>query len=364
MPTIFLDGRFEDAAAARVSAFDAGLLHGVGLFDTMLGGVREDGSAWALHGAEHLSRLAASARDLGLTDSLRVDALAEAVLETIRRNAAPGRRVRVRATVTGGDLNLLAESRGASADRRSEGGGTFRPTILITAQPATVYPAEMFERGVGVVIADARANPLSPMEGHKTLNYWWRLRELAAAGRRGAAEAIVLQVSNHLCGGCVSNVLVIRGGEAWTPIARGEEHDAAGASAGRGRADERPAADPAAGSDAERAPPAPPASGRGAALPSPCLPGVVRAWALEELARRGITVRRRMLGIGDLLDADEVLLTNSSWGVLPVVKVEREAIGDGVVGALSRDLVGAWADLVGAHEAGSTGGGADQPRAR
>jgi hypothetical protein len=33
--------------------------------------------------------------------------------------------------------------------------------------------------------------------------------------------------------------------------------------------------------------------------------------------------------------------------VLPVVKVEREAVGDGVVGEMSKRLAGAWGELVG-----------------
>src|SRR5205814_2137459 len=65
------------------------------------------------------------------------------------------------------------------------------PTVLIVAQPVTRYPEAMFERGVTVVLADARANPLNPFEGHKTLNYWWRLRELQTAARKGAGEALV-----------------------------------------------------------------------------------------------------------------------------------------------------------------------------
>jgi branched-subunit amino acid aminotransferase/4-amino-4-deoxychorismate lyase len=45
-----------------------------------------------------------------------------------------------------------------------------------------------------------------------------------------------------------------------------------------------------------------------------------------------------MMGIGDVLDADEVFLTNSSWGVLPVTSVEAEPIAAGTVGAVSRAL--------------------------
>ena len=64
---------------------------------------------------------------------------------------------------------------------------------MIVVQPATEYPAEMFERGVMAVIADMRVNPLDPMSGHKTLNYWGRLRELQAAAAKRAGEAIVFR---------------------------------------------------------------------------------------------------------------------------------------------------------------------------
>jgi len=40
-----------------------------------------------------------------------------------------------------------------------------------------------------------------------------------------------------------------------------------------------------------------------------------------------VPVRRRMVTISDVLEADEVFLTNSSWGVLPVVAVEQSRIG-------------------------------------
>jgi len=45
-----------------------------------------------------------------------------------------------------------------------------------------------------------------------------------------------------------------------------------------------------------------------------------------------------MMGIGDVLDADEVFLTNSSWGVLPVTAVEAEPVGSGDVGEVCRSL--------------------------
>jgi len=303
MGTVFLNGELIERDAARVSAFDAGFQHGVGLFETMTGVVTDGGEARIVGLIEHCERLVESARTLRLSDDMRADRLADACVETLERAAASGEqglaRARVRLTVTGGDLNLL-ESRGES---------NAAPTVMIACQPATAYPEEMFERGVLATIADARTNPLDPFAGHKSLNYWWRLRELQLAASRGAGESLMLQVSNHASGGCVSNLVAIHGDKALTPIARGEEAEGG--------------------------------------VPSPVLPGVTRAMALGWLEERGLEVERRMMPVGDVLDADEVLLTNSSWGVLPVVRVEAETVGTGEVGPVARDLIERWRGRVG-----------------
>lgn len=336
--TIFLNGQFlTDPVAARLSAFDAGLQHAVGLFETVLGGHSATGEPWA-HGLDgHIDRLCASAEELGLSDSLNSSALQQAVMATLVRSGLP--RARIRLTLTAGDLNMLTKASAQAA--LGEKPATMRndPTILIVAQPATTYPAPMFDRGVGVTLADSRANPLNPFEGHKTLNYWWRLRELQIAAAKGAAESLVLSITNHLVGGCVSNIFIVKDDALLTPIARGEE----------GRSSNTP--DPAhAGSDdrpANNAPTGPRQRTPGAApgarfLPSPTLPGVTRQWAIDTAELAGLKVKREMLSITDLLNSDEVLLTNSSWGVLPVVRVEKSDIGPGKPGRVTGLLRSAW----------------------
>lgn len=306
--TVWINGKFVSREEARLSAFDAGLVHSVGLFETMLAAPiagdegATQGRVFRIH--RHMERLDASARTLGLSDSLKIRALQELVEHVVERSGllSPAEnepaRARVRLTVTGGDLNMLSNSGRGPAD----------PTVIIAVQPATRYPAEMFERGVAVRIADARANPLNPFDGHKTLNYWWRLRELQAAAAQHAAEALVLQVTNHVCGGTVSNVFAVRDGALITPIARGEE-------------------DPGA-------------------VPSPVLPGVTRGAVLDIAQALRIGVSRRLVTITDVLDADELFLTNSSWGVLPVTQVEGKAIGSGLPGELTRTISARWNELV------------------
>jgi branched-subunit amino acid aminotransferase/4-amino-4-deoxychorismate lyase len=294
----YLNGRFVEVEDAAVSAHDAGLQHAVGLFETMQA---FGGKVFRLEA--HIARLIGSARATGLTAALRQDPLCELVEATLARNAMAEARIRL--TVTGGDLSLLAAARDARQDAPPK---PHEPTVLCVVSPPTQYPPQFFDEGVSVIVADARANPFDSTAGHKTLNYWSRLRALADAAGAGAGEALWLSITNHLAGGSVSNVFLVRGGALLTPIARGEEAEAT--------------------------------------LPSAVLPGITRAAVIELAEAMDIDVKRRMLGIDDLLEADEVFATNSSWQVLPVVAVERRTIGDGKVGELTDRLRRALLDLV------------------
>src|SRR5262245_20046395 len=123
MATVFLNGRFVSRDEAAVSAFDAGFQHGVGLFETMLA-VRREGGWRVLHVREHLERLSVSARGLGLSEALRVAALEEAVVRTVERarQEIGSARLRVRLTITGGDLNLLGKAKDAGGSPPTPGG--------------------------------------------------------------------------------------------------------------------------------------------------------------------------------------------------------------------------------------------------
>lgn len=284
---VFVNGQFVDSERAAVSVHDAAVQHAVGLFETMQA---FDGRVYRLE--SHLQRLIGSATELGLTQSLQEPALAQLVEATLDENSLTEARVRL--SLTGGNLSLLG--RGASEGKA----GQHQPGVICLATPPTEYPAEYFEQGVTVTLADPKANPFDPLAGHKTTHYWTRLRTLVEAGGAGAGEALWFSVTNHLVGGAVSNAFLVTDGELVTPIARGEEPDGA--------------------------------------LRSATLPGITRQAICDMADRADIAVHRKMLTINEVLEADELFLTNSSWQVLPVVKVEKETVGDGRPGALTMKL--------------------------
>jgi branched-subunit amino acid aminotransferase/4-amino-4-deoxychorismate lyase len=358
--SVFLQGSFVQQSQALVSAFDAGLQHAVGLFETMTAVVEPPLNAEVeahpaqseeavasrtrvVHLSAHTRRLLTSCAELGLTQQLRATPLEEAIIRTVARThqercaaaaalAISPQRYRLRCTITGGSLNLLQQSKQPVQE----------PSIIIAAQPATQYPDAMFASGVPITLSNLRVSPLDPTTSHKTLNYWARLRELQLASARGASEALVLDVTNHLVGGCVSSIVLVKNGSLHLPAARGEgEHEEATspntdalALAGisqPAQQSSRPALTPDG-------------------LPSCVLPGTTREWVLAWADEELIDIHLRPLTVQDLLEADEVLLTNSSWGVLPVIALESTLIGKhtkhaGKPGPIAQTLRKLWLAL-------------------
>lgn len=289
----WINGHFIEATDAKVGFFDAGFQHGIGLFETMLA---RGGSVLRLE--EHLLRLAASARELRLFDPLQIEPLAEAVQVTLAKNQMKDARVRV--TLTAGDMGRPF----AGANAAGEKPAPPQPTVAVHVQPPTRYPDELFAKGVGVSIAEGRANPHDPFAGHKTSMYWPRIAAVQRAAELGCAEALWFSITNHLASGSVSNIFLAKDGALRTPFARGEE--AAGATR------------------------------------SPVLPGCTRAAVILWAEGTAIPVERANLSIEDVLAADEIFLTNSSWGVMPVVRVERHQVGAGTPGPITRAMREKW----------------------
>jgi branched-chain amino acid aminotransferase len=298
MPVVWLNGNFIDENDAALSLRDTGLLHGAGVFTT----------ARSYHGVvfelpAHLRRLRESCDALFIPLRYREEQLKAAVAELLRRNALADARLRI--TVTRG-----------AAHQDPLHGTHLTPTVFITAAPIEPYPAEFYQRGMTVILLDEqKLNPYDLQAGHKTLNYLSRLAALREANRRGAGEALWFNVHNHLQSGSISNVFIVKGGALITPPTRWEARDAA----------------------------------------SVVLPGVTRAKVIELASSAGVDVRLQHVDVNQLLDADEIFLTNSIMQVMPVCRIERKAIGQDKPGPVTTRLGNALADAI---ESASAGGAA------
>ena len=83
---IYIDGKYYDEKTAKVSVFDHGLLYGDGVFE----GIRAyNGRVFKL--TEHVERLFSSAKAILLDLPMSRKQIAQAVVETCRRNKIPRR---------------------------------------------------------------------------------------------------------------------------------------------------------------------------------------------------------------------------------------------------------------------------------
>jgi branched-chain amino acid aminotransferase len=189
---VWLDGALVDAAEARISPFDHGLLTGDGVFETL---IVYGGEPFAVR--RHLDRLAASCAGLGLDVPDRT-VVADALRQVVMANGLTSARLRV--TVTGGDSPLGSE--------RGAGG----PTVVVAGGALAAWPPT-----ADVVVVPWTRNERSAVAGLKTTSYGENVVALAHARAHDASEAIFANTRGDLCEGTGSNVFVAIGGRLVTP---------------------------------------------------------------------------------------------------------------------------------------------------
>lgn len=194
---VFLNDSLVESQQAHVGIHDAGLLHGVGLFETMRS---YRGRVFGL--AEHLDRLFNSAATLGIPVTQSPADLTEAIQSLLEANHLQDARLRL--TVTGGNIKTPADQPAQN-------------TLFITAAAIEPYPADFYRRGMTVIASPYKQNPQEPTAGHKTVNYLQRLLALRQAQSQHAGEALWFTPDNRLAEACISNVFIVQQDELLTP---------------------------------------------------------------------------------------------------------------------------------------------------
>jgi len=278
---VSVNGRLTPAARAGVSVFDRGLLYGDGIFET----IRAYGGR-LFRIEEHLQRLERSARGIGLKLPHDRPWFARQARRLLTANRLADALIRLTITRGVGPPGL-------------EPPVAARPTVIITARPFSRYPAALYRRGLRVIIATLRrAPPAAAPPQAKHLNYMVNLLAKREASRRQADDALLLNTAGHLCEGTTSNLSFVRGGVLHTPS-------------------------------------------RSTGL----LEGITRRLIILLARSRRLPVRQGRFFPRALHRADEAFLTNTSYEVMPVVRVDGRRIGDGAPGPMTRRLQRAFETL-------------------
>lgn len=289
----YVNGKIVPVGEAVVSVHDRSFLYGDGAFDTA---VARRGRVFALD--LHLARLLRSLQVLRIPPPLPLDALHEAALDLLRRN-----------DMVDGFLRVVV-SRGTCAyvslDPRVVTGG---PTLVMltrgieppaeVASVATAAPGQGTAEGLRAVTASIRKTPVACLESRvKSNNYLNGILARLQAIDAGVDEAILLDLDGHITEGSGDNVFAVREGRLLTPPALN------------------------------------------------ILEGITRQTILALAPRVGLHPEVRELTPYDLYTADEVFLTSTVIGVLPILELDGRRIGSGARGPVAARLQALYEETV------------------
>ena len=276
MSHIWMDGKLVPRSEAVVSVYDHGLLYGDGCFE----GIRAYGGR-ILKLKSHIARMYESASLIRLNPAFDVDEIEDAIRETLTANELEDAYIRLIFTRGVGTLGLHP----------------FRcptPGTIVIADKIQLYPEELYEQGMKVIVADRPRIPIPCLDPRiKSLNYLNNILAKIEAIDAGVFEAIMLNLEGEVAECTGDNIFMVKDGRISTP-----------------------------------------------STSTGILHGVTRRFVMREIAPAcGHQVEEAVFPLEELLSADEVFLTGTAAEVIGVTAVGDRRIGDGTVGPVTRACV-------------------------
>ena len=285
---IWMDGELLDREQAKIDVFDHGLLYGDGVFE----GIR------VYHGrifqcTAHVDRLYSSAEKIHLEIPYTKQELVDAMTLCVKTNGLTDNGY-IRPVVTRGVGTLGLHPFYCP-----------RPSMFIIADQVQLYPPELYETGMAVIIAKRRRiTPMMLDPAVKSLNYLNNIMAKIEAIDVGLLEAVMLNEDGYVAECTGDNIFLVKDGVLITPPV----------SAG-------------------------------------ILVGVTRSITIKLARRAGIELVERDVTPDELKGADEVLLTGTAAEIMAVIKVDDAVIGNGKPGPMTGQLLQAFRDFIETDEA-------------
>ncbi|MCL0102235.1 aminotransferase class IV [Dehalococcoidia bacterium] len=195
---------------------------------------------------------------------------------------------RIRITLTAGEGPDGPDARPSS-----------RPTVLITALPLETKPAVNFEHGYSAGISSVRRNSLSPASRLKTTNLMESILARREAIERGFDQAIMLNEKRCIAECAYANIFFVAYRGLVTP-----------------------------------------------SVDSGLLPGITRDAVFELSLAKQIPIDERWVNIEEIWDAEEIFVTSSIIGLVPITSVNDRPVNKGFPGRITRTLAQAYDELI------------------
>jgi branched-chain amino acid aminotransferase len=279
---IYLDGKFVDEEEAKVSVFDHGFLYGDGVFE----GIRAYYNS-VFRMKEHIDRLYDSAQVINMQIPLTKAEMVEVILETCRQNEFEDCYIRAVVSRGKGDLGLDPKK-------------CQIPTVVCIASSISLYPDELYEKGLEVITVPTRRNgPEGVNPRIKSLNYLNNIMAKIEANMAGVPEAILLNQEGYVAECTGDNIFLVKNGVLKTP-----------------------------------------------AVHLGLLEGVTRNEVIKLADQMGIPCQETTFTRYDLFVADEVFLTGTAAELIPVTKIDSRVIANGKPGPVFDQLLAGFREVV------------------
>jgi branched-chain amino acid aminotransferase len=278
--TVYVDGEFINADAARISIKANAVSYGTGTFE----GIRatwnaEHGELYLLEPLAHFERMHGSANALGLELPYEPQELVDITVDLLRRNEArQDTYVRPILLLSGEALPVRMHDIEAS--------------FSIALSP---FPSGYINTvGIRAGVSSWRRAPVSTMPIRAKINGSYVGPALAKteAVRAGLDEAILLTIDGAVCEATTSSVFIRRGDRWATPTATED-----------------------------------------------ILEGITRRQVMSLIADAGGIVAERTIDRSELYICDEAFLCGTAVQVSPLVEVDRRPVGSGEAGAQTLHLI-------------------------
>lgn len=271
---VYLNGNFVALGDAKVSILDRGFCYGDALFETM-----RAYSGKIFHLDLHLERLEQGAQNIFLKIPMSRKELEKILYQTLEKNECPNAVIRLTLTRGEGILGKLWQT-------------DTTPNLSILVRSHSSSPVEWFSNGVPVSLIPNSASRFGNLEKQiKSANYLNHILARKQAEDLNSVDGIMINDRGQVCDGTSSNVFLVKEGIMSTPSINGY-----------------------------------------------VLEGVTRKVVLTLAGLVGVMCQERVIHADEVLQSDEMFLTNTGWEILPVTRVDGKMIGSGQPGPVTEML--------------------------
>lgn len=242
-----------------------------------------DGALFRLN--DHIDRFFRSMKAVALVPNFTKEELRRLTCEAIRKNSLETAYVKWILTRGSNDTPLMDPT-------------GCEPNLIIIIRPYIERFSSKSQSGIHIKSVAIRRTPNQSLDGRiKSLNYLNLILAKMEAKAAQVDEALMLDVNGNVCEAPGYNVFVVSGRKLYTPV-------------------------------------------------RDILEGITRASVIQIAESADYNVFLQDIGLYDAYTADEIFLTSTAGGIIPVTKIDGRLVGKGIPGPVFGEFSNAYGEML------------------